>query len=44
MSVDLMQVRLKITELESKMLTNESVRSITREEIYKYHVQHPNEK
>lgn len=44
MSVDLMQVRLKITELESKMLTNESVRSITREEIYKYHVSHPNEK
>lgn len=44
MSLDLMQVRLKITELESKMLTSDTVRLITREEIFKYHTPHPDSK
>lgn len=44
MSLDLMQVRLKMTELESKMLTNESVRSIARDEIYKFNSQQNKEK
>lgn len=37
MGTQLIQVRLKITQLQNKMLTTETVRMITREEINKYH-------
>lgn len=36
MTTELVQVRLKITELENKMLTTETVRMITREQINNY--------
>lgn len=39
MGTQLIQVRLKITELESKMLTTDTVRMITRQQINNYHRQ-----
>ena len=36
MTADLVQVRLKITELENKMLSVETVRMISRQQIVKY--------
>lgn len=39
MGTELIQVRLKITELESKMLNIDTVRMITREQINNYHRQ-----
>ena len=37
MNSQLVQVRLKITQLENKMLTTQTVRMIAREEINNYH-------
>lgn len=36
MTSELVQVRLKMTELENKMLTSETVRMIAKEEIMNY--------
>lgn len=37
MGSQLIQVRLKMTQLQSKMLTTDTVRMITRQQINKYH-------
>lgn len=39
MGTQLIQVRLKITQLQSKMLTTDTVRMITRQQINNYHRQ-----
>lgn len=42
MNSQLVQVRLKITQLESKMLTTQMVRMIAKQEINNYHSTHGN--
>lgn len=42
MSQDLISLRLKVTEIENKMLTVQTVKMIAKEQIRKYHdIHHP---